>query len=145
MIQSTRGSPQPLTCSKICGLQFTDQGSTKEKLTRPLRKVLAKDPVGPGETVMAVPKRATPEVVWSCPIIQWHAGRGLAYKLAKAGKEWRSAAAVRMPEARGDIREIVGQPVFVPLQKLAIIYGKACTCQHLASCMPQVVRFPFEV
>ncbi|EIE27810.1 cytochrome P450 [Coccomyxa subellipsoidea C-169] len=29
-----------------------------------------------------------------------------------------------MPEARGDIREIVGQPVFVPLQKLAMIYGK---------------------
>ena len=34
----------------VCTLQFTDQGSTKEKLTRPLRKVLAKDPVGPGET-----------------------------------------------------------------------------------------------
>lgn len=54
------------------------------------------------------------------------AGRGLAYQLAKIGKSWRSAAAVRMPEARGDIREIVGQPVFVPLQKLAMIYGKVC-------------------
>lgn len=32
-----------------------------------------------------------------------------------------------MPEARGDLREIIGQPVFVPLQKLAIIYGKAGT------------------
>lgn len=52
------------------------------------------------------------------------AGRGLAYQLARIGKEWRAAAAVRMPEARGDIREIVGQPVFVPLQKLAMIYGK---------------------
>ena len=31
---------------------------------------------------------------------------------------------MRMPEARGDIREIVGEPVFVPLQKLAAIYGK---------------------
>ena len=29
-------------------LQFTDQGSTKERLTRPVRKLLAKDPVGPG-------------------------------------------------------------------------------------------------
>ena len=29
--------------------QFTDRGSTKERLTRPLRKALAKDPVGPGE------------------------------------------------------------------------------------------------
>lgn len=33
-------------------------------------------------------------------------------------------AAQRMPEARGDIREIVGQPVFVPLYKLFLIYGK---------------------
>ena len=53
------------------------------------------------------------------------AGRNIALKLAKAGKEWKAAASVRMPEARGDIREIIGQPVFVPLQKLAIIYGKA--------------------
>ncbi|KAG2433939.1 hypothetical protein HYH02_012484 [Chlamydomonas schloesseri] len=29
-----------------------------------------------------------------------------------------------MPEARGDIREIVGQPVFVPLYKLFLVYGK---------------------
>jgi beta-ring hydroxylase len=28
-----------------------------------------------------------------------------------------------MPEARGDIREIVGQPVFVPLFKLFLAYG----------------------
>ena len=48
----------------------------------------------------------------------------MALKLAKAGKEWKAAAAVRMPEARGDIREIIGQPVFIPLQKLAMIYGK---------------------
>ena len=52
------------------------------------------------------------------------AGRNIALKLAKAGKEWKAAAAVRMPEARGDIREIIGEPVFVPLQKLAITYGK---------------------
>jgi beta-ring hydroxylase len=29
-----------------------------------------------------------------------------------------------MPEARGDIREIVGQPVFVPLYNLYLRYGK---------------------
>ena len=52
-------------------------------------------------------------------------GRNIALRLAKAGKGWKAAAAVRMPEARGDIREIIGQPVFVPLQKLAMIYGKA--------------------
>lgn len=54
----------------------------------------------------------------------------MALKLAKAGKEWKAAAAVRMPEARGDIREIIGQPVFVPLQKLAMIYGKVGLALH---------------
>ncbi len=34
--------------SRILSGEFTDEGSTKEKLTRPLRKALAKDPVGPG-------------------------------------------------------------------------------------------------
>ena len=67
------------------------------------------------------------------------AGRNIALKLAKAGKEWKAAAAVRMPEARGDIREIIGQPVFVPLQKLATIYGKAglspATCHGCTCCM----------
>jgi hypothetical protein len=29
-----------------------------------------------------------------------------------------------MPEARGDIREIIGQPVFVPLYNLFLRYGK---------------------
>ncbi len=29
-----------------------------------------------------------------------------------------------MPEATGDVREIVGQPVFVPLYKLYLTYGK---------------------
>lgn len=33
---------------RILSGEFTDEGSTKEKLTRPLRKALAKDPVGPG-------------------------------------------------------------------------------------------------
>ncbi len=34
---------------RIMSGEFTDQGSTKEKLTRPIRKALAKDPVGIGE------------------------------------------------------------------------------------------------
>ncbi len=33
----------------VLRLQFTDQGSTKERITRPIRKALAKDPVGPGD------------------------------------------------------------------------------------------------
>ncbi|GLC45871.1 hypothetical protein PLESTB_001447900 [Pleodorina starrii] len=77
--------------------EFTDAGSTKEKLTRPLRQALAKEPV---------------------------LGRPLARALADLGRHWRSEAAKRMPEARGDIREIVGQPVFVPLYKLFLMYGK---------------------
>lgn len=51
-------------------------------------------------------------------------GRWLALQLANLGREWRAVAARRMPEARGDIREIVGQPVFVPLYRLAQRYGK---------------------
>lgn len=48
----------------------------------------------------------------------------MALNLAQLGRRWRSEAAKRMPEARGDIREIVGQPVFVPLYKLYLAYGK---------------------
>ncbi|KAK9820832.1 hypothetical protein WJX81_000578 [Elliptochloris bilobata] len=84
--------------SRILSGEFTHDGSTKEKITRLLRKVLAKDRGGPG--------------------------RALSYALAKEGLKWRAAAAARMPEARGDIRQIVGQPVFVPLYKLFLTYGK---------------------
>ena len=35
--------------SRILSGEFTDSGSTKEKLTRPIRKALAQDPVGIGE------------------------------------------------------------------------------------------------
>lgn len=45
-------------------------------------------------------------------------------QLARVGKRWQRDAAERMPTATGDIREIVGQPVFVPLFKLYQIYGK---------------------
>jgi hypothetical protein len=34
---------------RILSGEFTDSGSTKEKLTRPVRKLLAQDPVGVGE------------------------------------------------------------------------------------------------
>jgi len=51
-------------------------------------------------------------------------GRAVALWLAQLGIQWRSAAASRMPTATGDIREIVGQPVFVPLYRLFLTYGK---------------------
>jgi len=77
--------------------EFSDKGSTKERLSRPMRRLLAKDPIGPG--------------------------RAVAYFLAKLGQIWRRAASLKMPEATGDIREIVGQPVFVPLYNLFRVYG----------------------
>lgn len=83
---------------RILSGEFTDSGSTKEKLTRPVRKLLAQDPVG--------------------------IGRLMALVLARAGREWRAQAAARLPTATGDIREIVGQPVFVPLYNLYLRYGK---------------------
>nr|AGN27239.1 CYP97A1 [Parachlorella kessleri] len=82
---------------RIMSGEFSDVGSTKERLTRPLRKLLAQDPIGPG--------------------------RVLALALARVGQRWRTAAARRMPVARGDIREIIGQPVFIPLFKLYQVYG----------------------
>lgn len=51
------------------------------------------------------------------------AGRWVSLQLARIGKEWNRAAAERMPTATGDIREIVGQPVFVPLYRLAQVCG----------------------
>jgi len=53
-------------------------------------------------------------------------GRPLALWLATLGQRWRAEAADRMPTATGDIREIVGQPVFVPLYRLFVVYGKVC-------------------
>lgn len=47
----------------------------------------------------------------------------MALWLAKVGQQWRADAARRMPVATGDIREIVGQPVFLPLFKLHLVYG----------------------
>ena len=34
---------------RIASGEFDDSGSTKEKITRPVRKMLAKDPLGPGK------------------------------------------------------------------------------------------------
>ena len=52
------------------------------------------------------------------------AGRALSLALARLGQFWRRRAADRIPTASGDIREIVGQPVFIPLFKLFLGYGK---------------------
>jgi hypothetical protein len=47
----------------------------------------------------------------------------MAKKLAEAAQEWSRRAATEMPCASGDIREIVDQPVFVPLYSLFRVYG----------------------
>lgn len=151
---------------RIMSGEFTDDGSTKERITRPIRKVLAKDRGGPGaraarhmmqdcksNLVLHVPAMYGCTVAKGCPsqvcavcggemrgthvtsqhwlsllcvasLLAYAAGRALSYALAKEGQKWRAAAAARMPEARGDVRQIVGQPVFVPLYKLFLTYGK---------------------
>ena len=43
--------------------------------------------------------------------------------LAQLGRQWQREANARMPSATGDVREVVGQPVFVPLYKLFMTYG----------------------
>mmetsp|Transcript_6698 Transcript_6698/g.10270 ORF Transcript_6698/g.10270 Transcript_6698/m.10270 type:complete len:448 (-) Transcript_6698:3083-4426(-) len=50
--------------------------------------------------------------------------RALGLQLAKLSRKWRSEAMSKMPVAMGDIREIAGQPVFVPLYKLFLAYGE---------------------
>jgi hypothetical protein len=47
--QQDAGSDGEDINSRILSGEFTDSGSTKEKLTRPIRKALAQDPVGIGE------------------------------------------------------------------------------------------------
>jgi len=51
-------------------------------------------------------------------------GRALALQLARIGRVWKGEAAKKMPVARGDIREIVDAPVFIPLYNLYRAYGK---------------------
>jgi beta-ring hydroxylase len=50
--------------------------------------------------------------------------RGLSYQLARVARRWRKDDLGKMPVAMGDIREIAGQPVFVPLYTLFQAYGE---------------------
>lgn len=95
--ESEEGDAMSELDQRILGGEFTDVGSTKAKITKPARKVLSKG-FGPG--------------------------RALALLLARQARGWERTAAERMPEATGDVRQIVGQPVFVPLYKLFLTYGK---------------------
>lgn len=47
----------------------------------------------------------------------------MAFQLAQVGKTWQEEARKKMPEARGDLRELVDKPVFVPLYMLFRAYG----------------------
>mmetsp|Transcript_57565 Transcript_57565/g.182302 ORF Transcript_57565/g.182302 Transcript_57565/m.182302 type:complete len:453 (-) Transcript_57565:662-2020(-) len=51
------------------------------------------------------------------------AGRAVAKGIAEFARKWDTASRADMPTATGDIREIVGQPVFVPLYTLFRAYG----------------------
>eukprot|EP00850_Spirogloea_muscicola_P013686 SM000094S24703 [mRNA] locus=s94:366640:372693:+ [translate_table: standard] len=59
---------------------------------------------------------------------RWLAGSGLpgraaAKVLASLERRLRAVIPRRMPEARGDIRQVIGQPFFVPLYNLFLVYG----------------------
>lgn len=80
-------------------------------------------------------------------------GRWLAKKLAEAGQDWSRRAAAEMPSASGDIREIVNEPVFVPLYSLFRVYGPIFKLSFGPQsfvvisdpAMAKQVRFPFFV
>jgi beta-ring hydroxylase len=50
-------------------------------------------------------------------------GRAMALQLANFEAQRRAAQAEKMPESRGDVGAIVGEPFFLPLYKLFKIYG----------------------
>jgi hypothetical protein len=50
-------------------------------------------------------------------------GRALAMQLANYEAQQRAKQAERMPESRGNVGAIVGEPFFVPLEKLFKTYG----------------------
>lgn len=50
-------------------------------------------------------------------------GRALAMQLANYEAQQRANQAERMPESRGNVGAIVGEPFFVPLEKLFKTYG----------------------
>ena len=72
---------------------------TKDSSTGPLRKVA-------DSIKSALPGFKETE----SPII-----KALILSLTKTQKKWKREADSQMPVASGDIREIAGQPVFVPL------------------------------
>ena len=50
-------------------------------------------------------------------------GRALALQLANFEAQRRAVQAQTMPESRGDVGAIVGEPFFLPLYKLFKTYG----------------------
>eukprot|EP00967_Tisochrysis_lutea_P038848 scaffold46542_cov17-Tisochrysis_lutea.AAC.1 len=53
-------------------------------------------------------------ILFTITLLHTCAGRALALQLARIGRVWKGEAAKKMPVARGDIREIVDAPVFIP-------------------------------
>ncbi|KAI5059524.1 hypothetical protein GOP47_0025843 [Adiantum capillus-veneris] len=50
-------------------------------------------------------------------------GRSLAYILASSERSYLLRQAKKVPEAKGDVRAITGQPFFIPLYDLYLTYG----------------------
>eukprot|EP00884_Botryococcus_braunii_P015183 jgi/Botrbrau1/23666/Bobra.55_2s0047.1 len=81
---------------RIASGEFTE-GSTKAKLLKPLREFVQ---------TSGLPY-----------------GKDVARRMRYQEMLWEGMARRRMPEASGNLSEIVGQPVFVPLQRLYEVYG----------------------
>jgi len=64
---------------------------------------------------------------WGLPAATGHSaggpGRGVASVLAGIERRLRVMAREKVPEARGHVRAIIGQPFFVPLYTLFLVYG----------------------
>ena len=56
---------------RISSGEFTDAGSTKERASRPMRKFLAKDPVGPGEGIFGGGEGRERRI---CQLVRWFRG-----------------------------------------------------------------------
>eukprot|EP00898_Chlorokybus_atmophyticus_P005366 jgi/Chlat1/5830/Chrsp4S06224 len=128
----TSSSPSPSSSVPSTSTSSTKVTYTEDERLEYERRV--RDAVARGEEVLArriangefsVGKTTGSRLLaWLRAAAKWLPfGRMLAKWLADVERRADRAARARMPEARGDIREIIGQPPFVPLHRLFLAYG----------------------
>jgi hypothetical protein len=114
---------------RILSGEFTDAGSTKEKLTRPVRKLLAQDPVGAGEGAKG----------WAAAVRRPHNGHGAALGAssshAPCAVVHRHLVHCRMHELVGQCRTTAGHPLLLlhatHLQPgVHVLHTSSCHCSY---------------